>query len=81
MQIGCGVYTQTVRGKRYLYYWHYESRGGSRVQVKEYLGPVASQRARSDATERCEGYFARAADDLERLKVATLGEIRAMGAQ
>ena len=40
MQVGCGVYAHTVRGNQYLYFWHYENRGASRVQVKEYLGPV-----------------------------------------
>ena len=79
MQVGCGVYTHTVRGKRYLYFWHYETRGGSRVQVKEYVGPVGSPRARSDVAARCEAYFARAAEDLERLRGASLAEIRTMG--
>ena len=45
MQVGCGVYTHTVRGNRYLNFWHYEARAGSRVQVKEYIGPVGSPRA------------------------------------
>src|SRR5438094_851430 len=40
MQVGCGVYVHPVRERRYLYFWHYESRGGSRVQVKEYMGPL-----------------------------------------
>ncbi len=79
MQVGCGVYTHTVRGKRYLYFWHYETRGGSRVQVKEYVGPVGSPRARSDVAARYEVYFARAAEDLERLRGASLAEIRTMG--
>jgi hypothetical protein len=79
MQVGCGVYTHTVRGKRYLYFWHYETRGGSRVQVKEYVGPTGSPRARSDVAARCEAYYARAAEDLERLRGASLAEIRTMG--
>ena len=78
MQVGCGVYAHTVRGKQYLYFWHYENRGGSRVQVKEYLGPVGSPRTRSDATERCETYFAQAAQNLERLRNTSLAAIRAM---
>ena len=78
MQVGCGVYTHTVRGKQYVYFWHYENRGGSRVQVKEYLGPVGSPRTRSDARERCEKYFAQAARNLERLRNTSLAAIRAM---
>ena len=79
MRVGCGVYTHTVHGKKYLYFWHYETRGGSRVQVKEYVGPVASPHARSELTLRCEAYFTRAAEDLERLRSTSLAEIRAMG--
>jgi hypothetical protein len=79
MQVGCGVYTHTVRGKRYLYFWHYETRGGSRVQVNEYVGPVGSPRARSDVAARCEAYYSRAAEDLERSRGASLAEIRTMG--
>ena len=79
MQVGCGVYTHTVRRRRYLYFWHYETRGGSRVQVKEYVGPVGSSRARSETAERCEAYYARAAEDLERLRTASLAEIRGLG--
>jgi hypothetical protein len=79
MQVGCGVYTHTVRGRRYLYFWHYETRGGSRVQVKEYVGPVGSPRTRSQIAQRCEAYYVRVAEELERLRSATLTEIRTMG--
>ena len=72
------MYTHTVRGNRYLYFWHYENRGASRVQVKEYLGPVGSAHTRSDATQRCETYFAQAAEDLKRLRDTSLATIRAM---
>jgi hypothetical protein len=78
MQVGCGVYMHTVRGKQYLYFWHDENRGGARIQVKEYLGPVGSPSTRSEAMQRCETYFAQAAADLERLRNASLGAIRAM---
>jgi hypothetical protein len=80
MQVGCGIYLHTVRGKRYLYFWHYETRGGSRVQVKEYVGPVGSARARSELAQRCEVYYTRAAEDLERLRGTSLTEIRTLGA-
>ncbi|MGI0148578.1 MAG: hypothetical protein ACREDF_03480 [Thermoplasmata archaeon] len=81
MQIGCGVYAHTVRGRRYLYFWHYETRGGSRVQMKEYVGPAGSSRARADAMRHCEAYYIRAAEDFERMRIGTLAEIRATGEQ
>jgi len=46
--------------------------------VKEYLGPVGSAHTRSDATQRCETYFAQAAEDLKRLRDTSLATIRAM---
>ena len=79
MQVGCGVYVHPVRERRYLYFWHYESRGGSRVQVKEYVGPVDSPRARGEAAHRCEVYYAKVADDLEKLRTSSLAEIRPLG--
>lgn len=78
MQIGCGIYTHAIRARRYLYFWHYETRGESRVQVKEYVGPVDSPRARTEASHRAEAYFARVAEDLERARTASLAGIRAL---
>ncbi len=72
MQIGCGVYERTIRDRPYLYFWHYESKGGRRVQVKEYVGPARSPGARDDAGRRCEAYFDRAAADLQRMRRATV---------
>ena len=72
MQIGCGVYELTIRDRPYLYFWHYEAKGGRRVQVKEYLGPARSPEARADAGRRCEAYFDRAAADLQRMRKATV---------
>lgn len=79
MQVGCGVYEHEVRGRPYLYFWHYETRGGSRVQIKEYVGPAESARACEDAMRRCEAYYARLVQDLERLRSANLAQIRAIG--
>lgn len=77
MQIGCGVYLHTVRGHRYLYFWHYETKGRSRVQIKEYVGPARSARSTAEAARRCAAYFGRAAGELERLRAASLARIRA----
>src|SRR3989304_1250593 len=52
MQIGCGVYELTIRDRPYIYFWHYESKGGRRVQVKEYVGPARSPEARAEAGPR-----------------------------
>jgi hypothetical protein len=71
------MYMHTVRARRYLYFWHYETRGGSRVQVKEYIGPADSLRARTEASRRCEAYYAHAAEELERARIASLAGIRA----
>ena len=79
MQVGCGVYQHTVRGRRYLYFWHYEGRGGLRVQVKEYVGPAVSSGARAEAVRRCEAYYTRAVADLERLRLHRLAGIRDSG--
>jgi hypothetical protein len=78
MQVGCGVYTHAIRERRYLYFWHYETHGGSRVQVKEYVGPVDSLRVRTEAGRRCEAYYARMAEDLEQARIASLAGIRAV---
>jgi len=78
MQVGCGVYTHAIRERRYLYFWHYETRTGMRVQVKEYVGPVDSVRAKTEAVRRCEAYYARAAEELERARIASLAGIRAL---
>jgi len=76
MQVGCGVYLHTVREREYLYFWHYETKGRSRVQVKEYIGPATSDHSIAEAARRCEGYYARALVELQRLRAASLATIR-----
>ncbi len=76
MQVGCGVYLLTVRRRAYLYFWHYETEGRSRVQIKEYVGPARSARSIADAARRCEAYYARAMGELQRLRTASLAVIR-----
>ncbi len=75
MQVGCGVYELEIRGNRYLYFWHYEAKGGARRQVKEYLGPSGSTEAREEAARRCGAYYARAERDLRRMRGETLAVI------
>jgi hypothetical protein len=78
MQIGCGVYVHHVRGRPYLYFWHYETKGRSRVQVNEYVGPAKAPRSLAEAVRRCDAYYGRAATELERLRVSAHSAIRSL---
>lgn len=75
MQIGCGVYEHEVRGRSYVYFWHYESQGGRRRQINEYVGPAGVPRSRQEAARRCEAYYARAAEALDRMRTMTLAQL------
>ena len=75
MQIGCGVYEHAVRGRMYLYFWHYEGQGGRRKQVSEYVGPANSPRAHQEAARRCEAYFGRMSVEFDRLRSTTVGAL------
>ncbi len=75
MQIGCGVYEHIVRGRPYLYFWHYEVAAGRRRQIKEYLGPAEDREVRSEAIRRVDAYFRKAARELERSRKAALSLI------
>ncbi len=77
MQIGCGIYEHTVRGRRYLYFWHYETQGGRRRQISEYIGPAGASRSRQEAARRCDADYARAAESLGRLRAGTLAQLSA----
>jgi len=76
MQIGCGVYEHPVKGRPYLYFWHYETKGSRRVQVKEYVGPARSAESRSEALRRCEAYFQKMSRELRGLRESTLAALR-----
>src|SRR6266545_7931455 len=52
VMIGCGYCVKTVRKSRYLYFWHYEDRGGRREQIEEYVGPVNDAEAREQIARR-----------------------------
>ena len=76
MQIGCGTYVAEIHGRPYLYFWHYETRVGGRVQVKEYVGPADAARTRAEAARRCEGYFARAEEELRGIRQVTVAALQ-----
>lgn len=75
MQIGCGVYEHVVRGRSYLYFWHYETTKGQRRQIKEYLGPTDANDVRAEAIRRVDAYFRRSAAELQHLRKEALSAI------
>jgi hypothetical protein len=76
VQIGCGVATKEIRGRPYLYFWHYEDRGGRRVQVFRYLGSARSDTARARLTEAVDAYFDRVAGEIRRLRAELLARVQ-----
>ncbi len=62
--IGCGYCEKTIHGQRYLYFWHYETRGARRDQVEEYIGPARSGQARQEVARRTAAYVRRAEAEL-----------------
>ncbi len=75
MQIGCGLTTKEIRGRPYLYFWHYEERGGRRVQVFRYLGSVRSEAARQRLAEALDAYLERAGVELRRRRAEILARL------
>jgi len=78
MQLGCGVRTMTVKGRDYLYVWHYESRDGRRRAVHDYIGPARDPDAARKAGEALEGYARKGIEDARRrLQARKAGAIAA----
>jgi len=75
MMIGCGSCVKTIRRGRYLYFWHYEERGGRREQLEEYIGPYADPRARETVVRRVAAYADRARTEMERFVQLTKAEM------
>ena len=73
MMVGCGYCEKTIHNRPYLYFWHYESVGGRREQVEEYVGPARSPRARAEVARKAAAYVASAEGELTRF----LHEVRA----
>jgi hypothetical protein len=67
MMLGCGYCVKRVRGRPYLYFWHYEDRGGRRDQVEEYVGPAQDPRSRDAVARKVEAYAKRARSELVRV--------------
>jgi len=75
VQIGCGLTTKEIRGRPYLYFWHYEERGGRRVQVFRYLGSARSEAARQRLAEALDAYLERAGVELRRRRAEILARL------
>src|SRR2546426_10133813 len=56
VMIGCGYCVKMVRRRRYLYFWHYENRGGRRGQVEEYVGPANDSESRETGARKGAAY-------------------------
>lgn len=72
MQIGCGVTRKKIRGRPYLYFWHYEDRGGRRVQALQYLGSAGSEATRVRLTEALDAYIERLMAEIRRKRAEIL---------
>ncbi len=66
MQVGCGIRVKPIKGRGYVYFWHYESRGGRRVPVYTYMGPAADDESVRRAGEAMEAYTRRAIEEARR---------------
>lgn len=75
MQVGCGLTTKEIRGRPYLYFWHYEERGGRRVQVFQYVGSPRSTVARERLETAVAAYYDRVAAELRERRAALLAKV------
>ncbi len=64
MQVGCGFRIMVVKNREYVYFWHYEDRGGRSRQVYRYMGPKRAARTARRLAEAMESYYASAIDEL-----------------
>ncbi len=78
MQIGCGFRIKAVKGRDYVYFWHYEDRGGRSRQVYEYMGPRRSPATPGRLDAALASYFAVKGDELRRQLGANRAAIAAL---
>ncbi len=55
-----------IKGRDYVYFWHYENDGRGRTQVQEYVGPARDGASRSEAVRRMALYYDRCLGELQR---------------
>lgn len=75
MQVGCGLTTKEIRGRPYLYFWHYEDLGGRRAQVFQYIGSPRSASARPRLEAAIAAYFDRVSAELRERRTALLARL------
>jgi len=78
MQIGCGFRIKAIKGRDYVYFWHYEDRVGRSRQVYEYMGPRRSSATARRLEAALDSYFAVKGDELRRQHVANRAAIAAL---
>ncbi len=66
MQVGCGFRVKEIKGREYVYFWHYEDRGGRSRQIHAYVGPSRSASTGRRLVDLIDAYYARAAQELAR---------------
>lgn len=66
MQVGCGFRLKVIKGREYVYFWHYEDRGGRSRQIQAYVGPRRASATPRRLGELLESYYARVEQELAR---------------
>ncbi len=66
MQVGCGFRLKEIKGHDYVYFWHYEDRGGRSRQVHVYVGPRRAPATSRRLGELLEAYYVRVGHQLAR---------------
>lgn len=75
MQVGCGATTKEIRGRRYVYFWSYEDRGGRRGQRYRYMGPAGREGTRLRVAEAIDAYYGRVAEELRHRRAEALARV------
>lgn len=79
MQVGCGFRVKEIKRRDYVYFWHYEDRGGRRTQIYEYIGPRRSAATIRRLEQALEAYYGRAEETLRRelaLRRSAIADLR-----
>lgn len=66
MQLGCGLGVKEIRGRPYLYFWHYESRSWGSHRAWTYLGPLGCPSTRRRAADLLLEYHIRVRREVDR---------------
>lgn len=74
MRLGYGVRVKESNGREYVDVWRYESRGGRRVQVFEYAGPLRDPATEGRVARILEKAYAQALEEFRR-RVRQVGAV------